>query len=83
MKPIKFKRVEFRKPGWGFDPQKTKTDNEAWRKGLFVVFEDYNGQEFDWMPRWDQVVLITGAKESADIINSDLAKEAQKRKGRE
>ena len=64
MKPIKFKRIEVRKPRYNPHPEKSKTNNSDWRVGMFVIFEDYQGNEMDWMPRWDEVEKINeGGKE--------------------
>lgn len=72
MKPIKFKRVEIRKPKWDSNPAKSKTNNHGWRQGLFIIFEDYNGNEFDYMPRWDELDAIMWNKDQVEKINKEL-----------
>ena len=80
IQPIIFKKVEIRKPRYDPHPEKSKTNNSAWRQGLFVVFEDYHGNTFDWMPRWDQLLAINEAREDVEEKNRVLARLHQEAK---
>jgi hypothetical protein len=73
MEFLKFKRVEIRKPKCDPHPEKSSTNNHEWRKGLFIIFEDYNGQEFDWMPKWDEIATIEESRVNIDDLNKILA----------
>lgn len=75
MIPIKFERVEIRKPRTDPNPHKSKTNNSAWRKGLFLVFRDYRGNTFDYMPKWCELELINDNKEVVESVNRELAKQ--------
>jgi len=75
MKPIKFKRIEIRKPKWDSNPQKTTTNNHEWRKGLFIIFEDYDGNEYDFMPKWVDLDEINKGKEEVEQLNKRLCLE--------
>jgi hypothetical protein len=77
MKGIKFVRVEIRKPRTDPHPEKSTTNNSEWRKGLFIVFQDYNGNEFDWMPKWDDLISIDEAKKNIEELNKKLAKSVE------
>ena len=74
MKPLKFKRFEIRKPRYDPHPEKSLTKNSSWRQGLFLVFEDYDGVEYDFMPKWDHVQELNKKKEEIEIINKELAR---------
>jgi len=76
MKPIRFVRVEVRAPKWDPNPEKSKTNNHLWRKGLFFVFRDYDGNEFDFMPRWDELELMRVSEPFIEEVNRCLAKKA-------
>lgn len=75
MKPITFVEIEIRQPRYDPNPEKSKTNNSAWRHGLFVIFKDYKGNIFDWMPKWDEIDNLKIMKDKVDYINSELAKE--------
>jgi len=77
-KPIKFKRVEIRKPRYNSHPEKSKTDNSEWRKGFFVIFEDYNGEEYDYMPKWEHLAQMENGRKFIEELNSKLAREKNK-----
>ena len=74
MKPLKFVCVEIRSPRTDPNPEKSKTNNSGWRKGLFIVFEDYNGNRFDWMPCWDEINNITVQRQVIQDLNGELAR---------
>ena len=74
MKPLKFVRLEIRKPRYDPHPEKSTTNNSDWRLGLFVIFEDYQGNQFDWMPKWDEVVELRGFREVAEQVNKEVCK---------
>jgi hypothetical protein len=75
MKPLKFKRIEIRAPKWDPHPEKSTTNNHEWRKGLFIIFEDYSGNVFDYMPKWNELQTILKGKESVEAVNKKLCKE--------
>ena len=74
MNPIKFVRVEIRKPRYNPNPEKSNTNNSDWRKGLFIVFQDYKGEEYDYMPKWDELITILNSSKNIEELNSLLAK---------
>lgn len=74
MKPLKIKRIEIRKPRYDPNPEKSKTDNHDWRVGLFLVFEDYNGNEYDYMPKWNELDLVNERKYRVEELNRELAR---------
>ena len=73
-KPLKFKRVEIRAPKWDPHPEKTTTENWDWRVGLFIIFEDYEGNEFDWMPTWRELEKIVEGRDAVERKNKKLCK---------
>ncbi len=75
MTPIKFKRLELRRPRWDPNPKKSKTDNHDWRIGMFIIFEDYDGKEFDYMPTWKQLDDFNDYRKKAEERNKQLARE--------
>jgi len=76
MKPMKFKRFEIRPPRWNNYNKPTVTDNGKWgNQGLFIVFEDYFGNEFDWMPKWNEIKELNDKKNEVEAINKKLCKE--------
>ena len=74
MKPINFKRIEIRKPRWNNNPNE-ETKNTEYHKCLFIVFEDYDGVEYDYMPRWDELKSLQESKNYIEDLNKKLAKE--------
>ncbi len=78
LKPIKFKRVEIRPPRYDPNPEKSKTNNSEWRQGFFVVFEDYNGEEYDYMPKWEHLAQMESGRKAIEELNSFLAREKNK-----
>lgn len=72
--PLKFKRVEIRKPRYDPHPEKSLTNNSEWRKGFFIIFEDYKGQEYDYMPKWEEIQTINNKKNEIELINKNLAR---------
>lgn len=52
---IKMTKIEIRPPRWDPHPEKSKTNNSAWRQGLFPIFND---GEFDWMPHFKDIDLM-------------------------
>lgn len=78
MKPVKFKRFEIRRPKWDPHPEKSTTNNSVWRQGLFLVFEDYEGNEFDYMPLWDDLELLNLKRQEVELINKKIAREVAK-----
>lgn len=64
--------VEVRDPKWDNHPERSKTNNQEYRKCLFVIFEDYEGNQFDWMPRWHELDLINKEKIKIENLNKDL-----------
>ena len=78
MKPLKFKRVEIRKPRYDPHPESSKTNNSDWRVGLFVVFEDYHGNEYDYMPKWAEVNEIDNGRVAVEQQNKELARRFSK-----
>lgn len=79
MKPLKFVRTEIRKPRYDPRPETSTTNNSAWRQGLFIVFEDYNGNFYDYMPRWDEIEELVSKKDEVERINRALASENARR----
>ena len=78
MKPLRFKRVEIRQPrASSHKPELTTTNNKDWKQGLFIVFEDYDNNLYDWMPCWKELGIIEQQKETIEDINSSLAKLSQ------
>ena len=75
MKPLKFKRVEIRRPRYDPNPHKSVTNNSGWRVGLFIVFEDYDGEEFDYMPKWKEVEELNKRRVEVEKVNKELAKQ--------
>jgi hypothetical protein len=75
MRPIKFKGIEVRTPRYDPHPEKSTTNNSAWRQGLFIIFEDYNGNVFDWMPKNSEIQIINYEKEKIESLNKKLCKE--------
>ena len=73
MKPIKFVKTEIRKPRYDPRPESSKTNNSEWRQGLFVIFEDYQGNRFDWMPKWSEIEELKKKIPETEQINKDLA----------
>ncbi len=78
MKANKFKRFEIRKPKWDPNPEKSTTNNSEWRKGLFVIFEDYNGNVYDYMPKWIDIEELNRLHLEIENINKSLCKEQKK-----
>lgn len=81
MIPLKFKRFEIRKPRYNPNPQKSKTNNHNWRQGLFIIFEDYNGNEYDVMPTWAFADELNQFREKVENINKVLAQKFNKMDG--
>lgn len=77
-KPIIFSRIEYRQPKWGHKEEKTKTNNKDWKMGLFMIFEDYQGNEYDYMPKWKEIDELKKSQYEIEIINSFLASKNQK-----
>ena len=73
--PIKFKRIEIRTPKWDNNPNKSLTDNQKFRKCLFIIFEDYNGLEYDYMPKWNEIEQINREQGSIELLNKKLCRE--------
>ena len=73
MQPIKFNNIEIRKPRYNPNPNKSKTNNTEWRMGLFIVFKDYNGNIYDYMPKWDEIELLIEKKKEIEKINKELS----------
>jgi len=78
MIPLKFKRMEIRKPRYDPHPEKSTTNNSEWRQGLFLIFEDYSGNEFDYMPQWEELSTLPRMKELIEDINKNLASEKKR-----
>lgn len=74
MKPLKFVRLEIRKPRYDPHPEKSMTNNSKWRQGLFLIFEDYDGQEYDYMPKWDEIRRVNEGKDFIEEKNKELAR---------
>lgn len=73
MKPLIFKEVEIREPRWDNHPEKSTTDNKDWKQGMFVVFEDSDGNVFDWMPKWIELEKLFITRDNVEEINKNLA----------
>ena len=71
---IKFDRVELRKPFFDPNPQKSMTNNHAWRIGLFIVFKDSYGKESWYMPKYSEIDQLLQGKLKVEQINKDLAR---------
>jgi hypothetical protein len=69
---IKFERVEIREPYFDPNPQKSKTNNQSWRKCLMIVFKTKDGDEFHYMPRWDELSTISQSKSAIETMNKQL-----------
>ena len=74
MIPLKFKRVEIRRPRYDPRPESSTTDNSDWRQGLFIIFEDYRGNIFDYMPKWSELAEIDIGKNQVELVNKELAR---------
>src|SRR5574343_90217 len=59
-------------PSFDPHPEKSTTNNHAWRQGLFVVFRDRFGHEFQWMPRWADIEELNKKRVEVDLINKRL-----------
>lgn len=79
MKPLKYVRCEIRKPRYDPHPDKSTTQNSEWRQGLFLIFEDYDGKEYDYMPTWKQLSEILDGRATVEKINQRLAFKNRKR----
>lgn len=75
MIPLNFKKFEIRKPRYDPNPEKSKTNNSKWRVGLFIIFEDYQGNEYDYMPKWDECAELNRMKDIVEELNKDLARQ--------
>lgn len=73
VKPIRFKGIEVRKPRYDPHPEKSTTDNSDWRQGCFVIFEDYQGETLDWMPRYEELAFLIEAMAATERKNKALA----------
>jgi len=69
---IKFKKSEIKKPDFDPHPEKSTTNNHAWRVGLIVTFVDHFGNEFEYMPKWDNLEEINKKKSEVEAINKRL-----------
>jgi hypothetical protein len=74
MIPVIFKRIEIREPKWDNNSNKSITNNQRYRKCLFIIFEDYNGNEYDYMPKWDEIDEFSKKKKEIDELNKSLLK---------
>lgn len=74
MKALRFKRIEIRKPRYDPRSESSNTNNSVWRLGLFIIFEDYNGVEYDYMPKWSEVQELQRKKVEVEEANKELAK---------
>lgn len=72
---LKFKRIEIRRPKWDPNPEKSTTENHEWRQGLFVIFEDVQGVEYDYMPKWQELEAINSGRSEVESLNRRLCKE--------
>lgn len=75
---IKFERVEFKKPDFDPNPQKSKTNNHAWRMGMFIIFKDNAGVEYSYMPKWQDLKTFNDKSFEIEIINQELCKKYNK-----
>jgi len=39
---------------------------------MFVVFKDSMGNEYDYMPRWDELVTINKCRDDIESLNKHL-----------
>ena len=79
MMPLVFDKVEIRKPRYDPHPEKSETENSEWRQGLFVVFKDYEGNVFDWMPKWEELERLGRLRMDVERINKELAQKHYER----
>ena len=75
MKPIKFKSVDMHAPKWGHDESRTTTNNKDWKQGAFIVFEDYEGNEYEFMPKWADLMKMNNIAILTEQTNKQLAVE--------
>lgn len=73
-KIIKFERVEFKKPDFDPNPHKSKTNNHAWRIGMFIIFKDREGNEYSYMPKWQDLKTFNDKSFEIEIINKEQCK---------
>ena len=73
MNILKFKRIDIRKPFFDPNPEKSKTNNHKWRRGLFIVFTD-GKEEWWYMPTWKEIEELNEEMKRVEMINSELAK---------
>ncbi|MCJ7459202.1 MAG: hypothetical protein MUP17_09445 [candidate division Zixibacteria bacterium] len=71
---VKFVKVEIRQPYFDPHPEKSTTDNHAWRVGLFVHLTDQKGNQLIWMPKWSEIEEILKGKVDVEQQNKDLCK---------
>lgn len=74
MRPLKFIGVEIRAPRTDPNPEKSKTNNHFWRQGIFILFQDYKGNKFDYMPKWEEIEKINSMRDKVELINREMAK---------
>ena len=72
MQPLIFDRIEMRKPRYDPHPEKSTTQNSEWRKGLFIVFKDYRGRQFDWMPKWEELEKLIKGRADIEKLNKQI-----------
>jgi hypothetical protein len=74
-KTLRVVSVEFITPSYDPHPEKSTTNNYAWRKLLAVILRDNYGNTFDWIPRWNELEDINKKKFEIEQLNKDLLKQ--------
>ncbi len=74
MNVLLYDRIVIKTPDFDKHPEKSKTNNTDWRKCLFIIFKDFDGKEYSFMPKWSDIQQFNAQKDSIEKMNSDIAK---------
>lgn len=63
--------ISIERPEWDPHPEKTTTNNWAWRKCVIVRFQN---QSFRWIPTYNDLDDIKKALDECEATNSQMAR---------
>lgn len=75
VKSIKFDRFIVDKPFFDNNPQRSTTNNVHYRKVLMMVFKDWQGKEYIFMPKWADVINLNTQSVEVELMNKRLYRE--------
>jgi hypothetical protein len=74
------KSAEVTEPLYDLHPERSKTDNQRYRKCLLIRLKTRAGSELLWMPKWAEIDLLGKMKNDVDSLNKDLYLEEESEK---